>query len=1709
MQSRLHFKNHFCLRILLVVFLGVLQFLADRYSALAQPLNENCTVSILNRTAQVRPDGTWDLPNVPANFGQVRARATCVENGVTRSGQSGFFTISQNRMNAIAPFQLGTVEPIPSRLTLSSSVTTLTQMGATAQLSVTATYPNGTNQSVTAQAFGTSYTTSNPNIATIGPNGLVTAVSSGVVVISAMNEGVLGLIRIQVTLSGDSDGDGIPDDQEIANGLNPNDPIDALEDLDGDGLNNQQEVALGTDPRNADTDGDGLQDGDEVTRTTNPLIADSDGDGLRDGLEVQTGSNPLDPNSYNLAQALSSIVVTPDMFTLILNTIIGEAARQLTVTGHLIDGTEINLTSTTRGTSYISSDLFICSFGVQDGRVFAGSDGLCTVTVTNSGHSDVASVTVQTFAPTALSTIDIPGYANNVDVRGSYAYIAAGSSGLQVVDVSNPTVPVIVGSVDTPGNANDVKVVGSTVFIADGLQGLQVIDVTMPNNPVLIGSVDTPGEALDVFVSGTYTYVADGASGLQIIDISTLSSPSILGSVATSGPASGVAVNGNLAVIAAGNFGIQIVDVADPQNPAIISGLVYGGDARDVVINNNHAFVADYSRSLTSIDISNPQVPTRVASTPAFTGGILQDVAVFGRFAAGADVSFASLGVPVIDILDAANPIPRVILDFGVEAGGTGIAMDSSYVYLTASPTYDDAGVLGNTALYIGQYQRLEDTAGIPPTVQIVSPAHGTTAVERSTITVIIDAFDDVQVAAVDLLVNGNVVGTGISQFRVVVPTGVATLTLTGRATDVGGNVAVSPAVTINVIPDTVPPVVTLTSPASGASFIEGELVQVTASATDNVRVVSVDFLRDGQIISTDTTAPYRYSFRIPIGVSNLTLSATAVDSAGNIGYSNNVQLNVSADPGTTVQGRVVDKQGNPVVGAAVRTIDGRSSVSGSDGTFTISDVSTVLGNITVSAEATVGGVPLVGTSAIVSPVRGGVTGVGNIILINVRSIAAGGEHTCALLSDGTVQCWGANYSGQLGNGTFSDSNDPILVSGVSTGVVLATGAYNTCVVLANGSVQCWGDNSFGQLGNGSVADTDPYGSPVPVTVSGISSAVAVAIGQNHSCALLAGGTVQCWGYNFDGELGDGTFNDSPLPVSVSNLSGVISISSGSFHTCALLIDGGVRCWGYNGIGGLGIGAPGDSASTPQVVQGISTAIQVSAAEDYTCALLADGTVQCWGANFSGQLGTGTYDDWLPAVPVSGITNAVSISAGGIGSGDGFTCARLVDGTVRCWGYNGDGQLGNGTLDDSSIPVTVTDISNALTVSTGGAHTCALLADGGLRCWGANYIGQLGIGNLSYSPVPLIVGGITTAAATATGNSYSCVRLYDGTAQCWGTNWAGQLGNGIITTDFPNSMPNPGVVTGLTGVASLSAGSDHACALLTGGAIKCWGYNASGELGDGTIIDSGTPVLVSGISNAIEVSSGISHTCALIAGGTVQCWGGNFYGQLGNDAMSEFPQTTPVTVSGISNATAISAGGYHTCALLADGTVRCWGFGYNGELGNGIALLDPPFASAVPVAVTGISTAVGISAGFNHTCALLSGGGVRCWGENSYGQIGNGQIGQPVLTPDVTAGVLTAVTISAGGYHTCVLLSDGSARCWGANYTGQIGNGTVVDFPSAVVTPEIVIGISGVASISGGADHTCAALTNGTVWCWGSNNNEQLGRPNRGFSSIPVPVVGF
>jgi alpha-tubulin suppressor-like RCC1 family protein len=605
-------------------------------------------------------------------------------------------------------------------------------------------------------------------------------------------------------------------------------------------------------------------------------------------------------------------------------------------------------------------------------------------------------------------------------------------------------------------------------------------------------------------------------------------------------------------------------------------------------------------------------------------------------------------------------------------------------------------------------------------------------------------------------------------------------------------------------------------------------------------------------------------------------------------------------------------------------------------------------------------------------------------------------------------------------------------VSGLTSGVsAIAAGDYHTCALTTTGGVKCWGYNSFGQLGDGTISTNNP----TPMDVSGLTSGVsAIAAGDYHTCALTTTGGVKCWGYNSFGQLGDGTIStNNPTPMDVSGLtSGVSAIAAGDYHTCALTTTGGVKCWGYNSFGQLGDGTTTGSA-TPVDVSGLTSGVSaIAAGGSHTCALTTTGGVKCWGDNSSGQLGDGTTTDRFTPVDVSGLTSGVSA----IAAGDLHTCALTTTGGVKCWGLNDSGQLGDGTTTDRATPMDVSGLTSGVSaIAAGGSHTCALTTTGGVKCWGDNDSGQLGDGTTTDRATPVDVSGLTSGvSAIAAGDYHTCALTTTGGVKCWGYNNSGQLGDGTTTARF-----TPVAVSGLTsGVSAIAAGGFHTCALTTTGGVKCWGDNNLGQLGDGrTPTNSSTPVAVSGLTSGVSaIAAGGFHTCALTTTGGVKCWGYNSSGQLGDGTTTA--RFTPVDVSGLtSGVSAIAAGGGHTCALTTTGGVKCWGDNFSGQLGDGTTT-----DRATPVDVSGLTSGVSaIAAGGFHTCALTTTGGVKCWGDNSSGQLGDGTTTDRATPMDVSGLTSGVSAIAAGGGHTCALTTTGGVKCWGRNFSGQLGNG--------------------------------------------------------------------
>ena len=665
-----------------------------------------------------------------------------------------------------------------------------------------------------------------------------------------------------------------------------------------------------------------------------------------------------------------------------------------------------------------------------------------------------------------------------------------------------------------------------------------------------------------------------------------------------------------------------------------------------------------------------------------------------------------------------------------------------------------------------------------------------------------------------------------------------------------------------------------------------------------------------------------------------------------------------------------------------------------------------------------------------------------------------------------------------------------------STAQAIAAGRVHTCALTAQGGVRCWGENENGQLGDGTYLSTG-----VPMDVMGLTSGItAIAAGGSHTCALTATGGIKCWGTNWGGQLGDGTGTSRTTPVDVNGLtSGVAAIAAGGGHTCALTNAGGVKCWGTNGYGQLGDGT-GTSRTTPVDVNGLTSGVTaIAAGWFHTCALTTAGSVKCWGNNGYGQLGDTTTNDRASPVDVVGLSSGVTAVA----AGWYHTCVLTTAGSVKCWGNNWYSQLGDGTSVQRTAPVDVNGLtSSVIAVAAGGFHTCARTTTGGARCWGGNWQGQLGDGTNSTRFTPVDVSGLTSGVtAIAAGYSHTCALTAASGVTCWGNNSSGQVGDG--------SLGNPKTPVGIAnlgnGVAAAAAGWTHICALTTAGGVKCWGNNYYGQLGDTTTNDRASPVDVNGLtSGVIAVAAGGYHTCALTAAGGVKCWGNNWYSQLGDGTSVQ--RTAPVDVNGLtSGVIAVTAGEYHTCALTNAGGVKCWGTNGYGQLGDGTGT-----SRTTPVDVNGLTSGVtAIAAGWFHTCALTTAGSVKCWGYNNEGQLGNGTwTSSPNPTPidvlDLSSGVLA---VTAGGYHTCALTNAGGVKCWGNNGYGQLGiNSSGSYFTRPMNASDLT---TTAAAITAGFYHTCALTNAGGVKCWGFNGYGQLGDGTNTNRSSPVDTIGL
>ncbi|MBI2377684.1 MAG: hypothetical protein HYV07_27025 [Deltaproteobacteria bacterium] len=693
-----------------------------------------------------------------------------------------------------------------------------------------------------------------------------------------------------------------------------------------------------------------------------------------------------------------------------------------------------------------------------------------------------------------------------------------------------------------------------------------------------------------------------------------------------------------------------------------------------------------------------------------------------------------------------------------------------------------------------------------------------------------------------------------------------------------------------------------------------------------------------------------------------------------------------------------------------------------------------------------------------------------------VAEVVVGTDFSCARRGDGDVACWGANAEEQLGMREPAFAGAPTALDAVHGLHALAAGNTWACGIDETDRVLCWGNTDAGQLGRGPTESRRP----APVLAPG--SVVAISTGQNHACAVSAAGEVSCWGANSGGAVGPTELEDDilepavvPLPVPA------LGVATGVEHTCALLADGSVWCWGGGARGQLG--STGGSRD-PVHVGGVSHAVELAAGAGHTCARLEGGELLCWGDNTQGQLGV---DEEIPksasplesqlepggrlilggsatclhdpaAARLSCAGRSVSgldlgsrdpILEGGLGRGlvglslgtGTHACAASLDG-VSCWGWGALGQLGSLRVPTYTEPVPLPTHAEVAVLAAGRHGTCVIDSAHRTSCFGVAFLDP---GFRPEQAQERSVLMLPSAAEVELSLTYACARTSSTPAEvwCWGSNVEGQLG--LESPDNHHHAPAP--VVGALGAIDVAVTSAVGCAALTSGELLCWGLNVEGQLGPNVprdVITSPTPIP---LEHVRAVALGDGHACA-IAGesGELYCWGQNQRGELGTGRIGTDPFPRKVALPG--SAMELAAGSRHTCVRLDDRRVACFGQNVSGQVGGGTTSRGV----FTPAIVPGIEDAAAIAVGNHHTCVLHENGAVSCFGSNDYGQLGNARLGQDSPSPTPVLGIEDAIGIAAGSRHTCLLRRGGRVACFGLDSDGQLGQGSLpfLDTPTRV-----------------------------------------------------------
>ncbi|MCF7808221.1 MAG: choice-of-anchor D domain-containing protein [Candidatus Marinimicrobia bacterium] len=806
--------------------------------------------------------------------------------------------------------------------------------------------------------------------------------------------------------------------------------------------------------------------------------------------------------------------------------------------------------------------------------------------------------------------------------------------------------------------------------------------------------------------------------------------------------------------------------------------------------------------------------------------------------------------------------------------------------------------------------------------------------------------------------------------------------------------------------------------------------------------------------------------------------------------------------------------------------------------------------------------------------------------------VSAGRNHSVALTDEGKVYAMGWNVFGQLGDASNTDSNIPVEVdtAGVLAGKTITditTGQYTTTALSSEGEVYTWGQNDHGELGNNSTTHSNI---PVAVDMTGVLSGKVItdiASGQYHTLALSDDGKLYAWGMNNEGQLGNGNKVDSSVPVEVDMtglLSGktIIAIAADGYSNLIQSSDGKLYTWGQGHVGQLGTGTTASSILPVAVdMTGAligKTVTALACGVRHMMVATADGGLYAWGGGGLGELGDGNSSDSNVPVAVSDASGLAGKSIAAIGGGVGSSLALTGDGDLYAWGFNENGQLGDGTTTNRNVPVLISsngDLAGktGFAIASGFYHSLAVSTEGELYSWGWNDQGQLGNGSNTNSDISGYVfgGGLVLRptlsvsvsdlefeetlvgysktkevivqntgridlhvnAPTISGNSTAQFQvatdpliIEPGNSATLSVKFR-PMAEGPYTAFLTLTSDGGADSVSITGagkfisVVQQVAGGNSSIALDASGKLYGWGYGAHGELGNGSDAASNVPLAVT-MDGALadktikSLAAASTHFVALTTDNQLYTWGYGRWGQIGAGDRNWSFTPKAVYMDGVlagKTITAISGGLYHSLVLDSDGKVYGWGSNNVGQLGTG----STSQAVTVPVAVSTAGllegkTVEAIAAGFYHSIALASDNTLYTWGDNSVGQLGDGTTSSSLVPIAVTMdGALAGkaiVAIAAGLNYSLVLTGSGEVFAWGTNDKGQLGNGTSSNSSVPVaVTMDGALAGKLIRAITAGDAFALVQATDNTLYSWGDNSSGQLGAGSDvSFSNIPVAV---